>query len=139
MDRVREKLNFENSCVVESMNRSRGMTLMWKDEVKIKEILKTAFTIEAHVEDFETKTAWLFIGIYASYDKLTKKSQWKVIQDRKQLWGGRWIIAGDFNDILSNKEKWGGRWREEKSFSDFKNFINNNQMIDIGFERNPWT
>ena len=56
MDRVREKLNFENSCVVESMNRSGGMALMWKDEVKIIKILKIAFTIEAHVEDFETKT-----------------------------------------------------------------------------------
>ena len=62
-----------------------------------------------------------------------------MIQDRKRLWGGKWIIAGDFNDILSNEEKWGGRWREEKSFSDFKNFINDNQMVDIGFERNPWT
>ena len=40
MDRVKEKLNFANSCVVESMNRSGGMALLWKDEVKIKRYLK---------------------------------------------------------------------------------------------------
>ncbi|XP_071918894.1 uncharacterized protein [Coffea arabica] len=46
---------------------------------------------------------------------------------------------GDFNDVCSNEEKWGGRMREEWSFHDFKNFIQETQMIDIGFEGNPWT
>ncbi|XP_027171734.1 uncharacterized protein LOC113771340 [Coffea eugenioides] len=124
---------------VESMNRSGGMALMWKEEVKIKQVIKAAFTIEAHVEDRETKTTLWFIGIYASCDNLIRKSQWKVVKDRKKLWGEKWIIAGDFNDILSNEEKWEGRWREENSFTDFNNFINDNQLVDIGFEGNPWT
>ncbi|XP_071916215.1 uncharacterized protein [Coffea arabica] len=44
-----------------------------------------------------------------------------------------------FNDIASNKEKWGGRRREEWSFRDFKHFIADNDLIDVGFDGNPWT
>ena len=49
------------------------------------------------------------------------------------------MIAGDFNDILSNEEKWGGVVREERSFRVFKDFIDQNSFIDIGFEGQPWT
>ena len=43
-------------------------------------------------------------------------------------------------DIISNKEKW-DRWRErnEDSFKDFRNFINTNELIDIGLEEVPCT
>ena len=61
------------------------------------------------------------------------------MQRRKVLWGHKWIITGDFNDITSNEEKWGGRKREQGSFQDFNNFIEHNGLIDTGFEGNPWT
>ncbi|XP_071933546.1 uncharacterized protein [Coffea arabica] len=46
---------------------------------------------------------------------------------------------GDMNDILSSEEKWGGRLRSESSFRVFRNFVNDNQLIDIDFEGIPWT
>ena len=49
------------------------------------------------------------------------------------------MIAGDFNDITSNSKKWGGRCRVEWSFNDFKNFISANQLVDLGYEGQPWT
>ena len=47
------------------------------------------------------------------------------------------MITGDFNDITSNEEKWGGRKREEGTFKYFRNFIEQNGLIDIGFKSNP--
>nr|XP_027121394.1 uncharacterized protein LOC113738404 [Coffea arabica] len=125
--------------VVEAMHKAGGMALFWKDEVKILEVLMTSFTIEAHVEDMEANTDWWFIGIYASCDHQIRKEQWKVLANRKRLWGDRWMIAGDFNDLVSNEEKWGGIRREEKSFHDFRDFINGNYLLDIGFIGHPWT
>ena len=55
------------------------------------------------------------------------------------IWVQNWVLAGDMNDILSNEEKWSGRRRPERSFRTFRNFVNNNQLIDIGFEGIPWT
>ncbi|XP_027166673.1 uncharacterized protein LOC113766707 [Coffea eugenioides] len=50
-----------------------------------------------------------------------------------------WMMAGDLNDIPSNEEKWGGRSRPDSSFKDFREFIESNALIDLGFEGVPWT
>ncbi|XP_071939763.1 uncharacterized protein [Coffea arabica] len=46
---------------------------------------------------------------------------------------------GDLNDITSNREKWVGNLRAEVRCQDFNSFINNNELVDIGFEEVPWT
>ncbi|XP_071900933.1 uncharacterized protein [Coffea arabica] len=139
MKKVKNILRFDEMVVVETMNKAGGLALLWKEEVKVLQVLKTAFTIEAHVVDLENNYDWWFVGIYASCDNHIRKQQWKVIERRKSLWGERWILAGDFNDIISNEEKWGGIYRQETSFQDFKQFINGNQLMDIGFTGHPWT
>ena len=53
MEKVRKQLRFEDCVVVESMNKSRGMVMMWNTEVKVLEINTTAFTMEAHIMDTE--------------------------------------------------------------------------------------
>ncbi|XP_071932920.1 uncharacterized protein [Coffea arabica] len=46
---------------------------------------------------------------------------------------------GDMNDIVSNEKKWGGRKRADISFENFRDFINTNELVDIGYEGKPWT
>ena len=65
----------DNMFVVEAMNRSGGMALMWSNEAKITEVVGTAFTIEAKIEDEEKKESWWFIGIYASSDYQIRRGQ----------------------------------------------------------------
>ena len=50
-----------------------------------------------------------------------------------------WIIGGDFNMILRMDEKTGGRSRSDSESSHFKNFINNNWLIDIPFSNGIFT
>ena len=137
--RLKKILHFDNCFVVEAMNKAGGIIVFWNKEIKIKEIKSSTFTIEVLIEDEEVNQEWWLIGIYASCDSQIRKGQWEVISRRKELWGENWIILGDFNNLCSNEEKWGGRHRKEWSFYDFKNFIHENGMIYIGFERNPWT
>ncbi|XP_071923131.1 uncharacterized protein [Coffea arabica] len=85
------------------MNKAGGMALLWKEDLRIKQVITTAFTIEAQIEDMESKCDWWFVGVYA------------------------------------NSEDQGGNWREEGSFKAFRDFINDNQLMDVGFQRHPWT
>ena len=121
------------------MNKAGGMAVMWSNEVQVMDVVTTAFTVEVHIMESEANVDWWFIGIYASTDDQIRRNQWEVIERRKVLWGQRWLISGDFNDIASNDEKWGGRRREEGSFRDFRLFIHQNGLIDLGFEGKPWT
>ena len=65
----------------------------------------TNFCIEACIEDQEFKCQWWLIRIYASTEDQTRREQWKYIEQRKRIWGDRWIVTRDFNDIRSNEEK----------------------------------
>ena len=89
MEQVKRRLHFEGCYVVEAMKRSGGMALLWHDDIKIKRIQHTSFTIEVQIQDTETQTDWWFIGIYASCWDQMRKQQWKVIGERKRLWGDR--------------------------------------------------
>ena len=124
MEKVKKKLNFDNSFVIEAMNRSGGMALLWNNKANILKVQGTAFTIEVKVEDEQKKESQWLIGIYASCDSQVRRGQWEVLNRRKVGWGDKWIIIGDFNDIISNDEKWGGRRRDNRSFHDFRKFIN---------------
>ncbi|XP_071900968.1 uncharacterized protein [Coffea arabica] len=139
VDRIARGLRFDNSVVVEAMHKSGGMAVMWKEDPKTLEVNQTAFTIEVRIEDYEYHCDWWFVGIYASCDAQIRKEQWRVLRDRSRLWGDRFLIAGDFNDIVSNDEKWGGTIREERSLRDFKDFIDQNKLTDLGYEGHPWT
>ena len=101
--------------------------------------MQSALTIKAHIFYQETQVDWWFVGIYASCVDNIRKNQWKIIENRKRMWGSRWIIVGDFNDIRSNEEKWDGSARQEWSFKDFRNFIANSELINIGFKGYRWT
>lgn len=49
-------------------------------------------------------------------------------------WGQRWIICGDFNDILGAGDQRSGRLRHESSFWHFQNFVREMQMVEVPFK-----
>ncbi|XP_071926048.1 uncharacterized protein [Coffea arabica] len=119
LDKIARGLRFDNSAVVDAMHKAGSMAILWKEETLILEVNQTGFTIEVRIKDDDYHCDWWFIGIYASCDDQIRKEQWRVLRDRRR--------------------KWGGNLREERSFKDFKDFIDHNNLIDLGFEGQPWT
>ncbi|XP_027090153.2 uncharacterized protein [Coffea arabica] len=124
---------------VEGGDGRGGLAVLWKQELRVKKVLFTSFTIELLIEDEETRVNWWCICVYASTDVGIRREQWEVVTRKSVLWGEYWAVIGDFNDITSNDEKWGGIKRAEIRFQDFTSFINKNELVDIGFEGVPWT
>ncbi|XP_071938995.1 uncharacterized protein [Coffea arabica] len=97
-----------------------GMALFWNNEVKISEVLGTAFTIEAKVEDEEKKESWWFIGIYASCDSLIRRGQWERERKKRKKrfqFDKRWLQKEDIEGVI--QKAWsipcnGTRWFKVK-------------------------
>lgn len=139
MEKVRRRISFDSMEVVETMGKVGGMTVFWNKEDNIKKVVTTSFTMEILIGGEGNQEDRWCIGTYASVNNKIRKEQWKVINRRKVLWGTKWLLIGDLNDIKSNEEKWGGRIREDWTFVDFKKMIDDNELQDIGFRGDPWT
>ena len=116
MECVKQKLNFEDSVIINSVGKARGLALFWKHWIKVIEVELVGFYITARMMDMEARCEWTFVGIYASTDDRMRRSQWRELESKMNQWGEKWIIAGDFNDILANGEKWGGKTKTRVEF-----------------------
>ncbi|XP_071918969.1 uncharacterized protein [Coffea arabica] len=133
------RLRYDSLFVVDPIGRAGGLAIIWRKDLVVKRVLFIDFTIELNVEGKGTEEDWWFVGIYASSSDQLREQQWKTIEHRTNIWGRNWILASDMNDLLSSGEKWEGKQRSDRSFRIFRNFVNNNQLIDIEFEGIPWT
>lgn len=138
MEMLKRKIGMDEGFTVDAVNKAGGWAIFWKKEVKVLQMVPIAFTMEIQILEKDSNTTWWCVGIYASTNAKIRKEEWKVLKRRKVLWGPKWILVGDFNDILSMKEKWGGRHREEWTFN-FKDFVEKNDLLDLGWEGLPWT
>lgn len=71
------------------------------------------------------------ILVHTSTKAKIRQRQWEELVERRQFWGDKWIIGGDFHDIKAHEEKNGGRKILESSFVDFRNFIADMNMGEI--------
>lgn len=54
---------------------------------------------------------------------------------KREQWGSKWILGGDFNDTRSQQEKNGGRVRNENSCNKFKGFHSEDEYGESGVSR----
>lgn len=129
----------DNWDVVDPVGKRGGMLIFWKDSVQISQIIKTDFCIEVEVagDVFEGK-CWV-VFIYASVEDSKRRLQWEYLKSRKNAWGTRWAVGGDFNDILRQEDKQGGIKRLENSFVPFRTFVRDMCMRELCFKGRRWT
>lgn len=115
------------------------MLLAWSNTVSIKRIWSNEYCIELHVEYENSKDNFVAVFVHANTEVKERQLQWEELKNRKHLWGEKWVIGGDFNNIKGYEEKEGGRKRAESSFMDFRRFISEMEMGDFKFQGNTFT
>nr|XP_023873993.1 uncharacterized protein LOC111986559 [Quercus suber] len=76
---------------------------------------------------------WLISAIYASPRSAERHILWNNLNKVVELHDMPWVIAGDFNEILTAEDKFGGKAVGVSSSLLFKECLDNCNMIDIGF------
>ncbi len=77
--------------------------------------------------------SWLLSSIYASLRFLERKVLRDNLPNVATLHNLPWLLAGDFNEVLSSDDKFGGLPVNLRRSNLFNNCLNACGMIDLGF------
>ncbi|KAK4728133.1 hypothetical protein R3W88_021121 [Solanum pinnatisectum] len=123
-----DDFHFNKMIEVRAVGNSGGLVVLWDDNMlELDEIATTEQEIH------------LFSCIYASTYRNKRKILWQNLQTIKINFGGRWLIGGGFNELLSNSDKKGGNALSNPCTRDFWNVINFCEFIDMGFKGSKYT
>lgn len=115
------------------------MLAFWSEQVTVKLMECNEFSIELQVCTEDGQESFWITFVHASTNARIRKSQWDTQINKKQFWGEKWIVGGDFNVIKNQEEKMWGRRRSESSFVSFRDFIVTMGMGEIKFKSESWT
>lgn len=83
--------------VVDPVGRSGGLLVVWGEKVSICRIIKSDFCIELEIECEGVEGRMWIIFIYASAIDQVRREQWEILKVKRDSWGKKWIMGGDFN------------------------------------------
>ncbi|KAK4710031.1 hypothetical protein R3W88_004544 [Solanum pinnatisectum] len=125
---------------VPAIGNSGGIVVLWDDTIwELDEIATTTQEVHAIIKVHSLNITWLFSVIYASTHRNMRKTLWNNLKNIKDTFDGKWLIGGDFNELLHNSEKKGGNPLNASRVSNFQNTINHCELIVMGFKGSRYT
>ena len=107
---------------------------MWKDSYKVVILERDKRLIDVKVS--YGSMVFFLTCVYGDPVTARRKEVWNRLEDIGLLRDEAWMLAGDFNELMSNEEKSGGAIRSESSFWDFRNMAQNCKLQEIRFSGN---
>ncbi|XP_031116601.1 uncharacterized protein LOC116020257 [Ipomoea triloba] len=137
-DTVCCKLGFENWARVEALGFSGGIWVFWSDALQV-EIL-TSHPQFVHMAITEPSgRRWNLSMVYGSPSGYLRRRLWNALSRNKIHVNYPWLIAGDFNAIVSNEECTSTSSPGAHRNSDFKDWIFDEALFDLGFSGQKFT
>ena len=112
MEVVRIKLDFAGAFVVDSVGRSGGLALIWKDEGEVEIQNYSRRHINAVVRE-EGLLPWKLTGFHSHPEWAKRHEAWALLTYLKQYNLEPWLVIRDFNEILEQSEKEDGALRRD--------------------------
>ena len=144
-DRAKEiidRLPFQGAIHTETIGYTWGLWLLWNtDRVEVTNLTGTEQEIHASVKVKSSNLYWLFTTVYASPRFKERHFLWNNLKYVSSVHNLPWIIAGDFNELLSSEETFGGRLVSLYRANLFKECLDSYCIADLGFQglRFTWT
>jgi hypothetical protein len=124
------KMGYNNMLVVNSVGRSGGLVLFWKNATQLEILNYSRRHIHAIIKP-SNMAPWWFTGFYGHPEAHKRSGAWNLLKHLKMSVTGPWICAGDFNEILVSTEKYGGRRRPRYLMENFKNALEYCELSEI--------
>ncbi|XP_074299994.1 uncharacterized protein LOC141631194 [Silene latifolia] len=126
------------SCA-DSVGRSAGVAVLWRDGIDVEVVSSTAHHIDVKIKGLFGIGVWRLTGFYGRSKQEDKWRSWQLLRELKPLSNLPWVVIGDFNEILYEHEKSGGTPRKQSVMDAFREAMDECGLIDIGFCGSPYT
>ncbi|CAN1129858.1 Transposon TX1 uncharacterized 149 kDa protein [Linum perenne] len=129
-------LNYANGFYVNSIERAGGLTLWWVLDIPItiirhsKHFIHVAITLDCN---------FFCTFIHAPCNLVDRTSMLEEVRNLQSGSTDPWLLIGDFNAICYGYEKEGGNGISASSALAFRNFIVSNDLMDLGYQGEPFT
>ena len=120
MEWLRSRWGFENCLTVDSVGRSGGLALLWRQEVSLEILSYSNHHIDAKIGNTNNGEDWRFTGFYGDPITRLRCRSWELMLQFYRSCTLPWPCAGDFNEVMSENEKLGGAKRTSKQMKDFR-------------------
>lgn len=112
LERFRCHLKFDNIFIVLQRNLSRGLALLWMNELDLHIWTFSPHHIEV-VVNLGIDDAWRFTGFYKAPEVANQEDSLAILRHLANQFSMPWVCIGDFNKITRLGEKTGGSIRAE--------------------------
>ena len=139
---ISDKLPFDGAMHTETIGYASGLWLLWdSNRVDATPLANTEQEIHAIVKVRNSNSSWILTAVYASPRTAERIILWNNLIKTAKLHDMPWVLAGDFNEPLTEVDKFGGRVISVNRSFLFKDCLDKCNMIDIGFSgpRFTWT
>jgi hypothetical protein len=131
---ITDSLPFDGAMHTDTIGYAGGIWLLWNsDVVDVSILVATEQEIHAVIKVRSSNFSWLLSSIYASPRFRERKILWENLIHVASLHNLPWLLAGDFNEVLSSEEKFGGLPIKLRRSELFHSCLNDCGMIDLGF------
>jgi exonuclease III len=131
---VSSALGFDRVVCSDTVGYSGGIWLLWDSaQVQLDVLSMNPQVIHASVQVSSSKAFWLFSAVYASPSFDSWLELWDHLAAFADTHSLPWVVAGDFNEILSNHEKFSATPANQKRIQAFRNCLDKCNLLDLGF------
>nr|XP_011470506.1 PREDICTED: uncharacterized protein LOC105353227 [Fragaria vesca subsp. vesca] len=139
IESLKRILGFQDSLCIDHGRESQGLALLWNSDTHVKLRTYSAHHIDVEVGK-DGMDPWRFTGIYGFAGKDVRNCTWDLIEALAlQQCNLAWMMAGDFNEIMSNADKSGGPPRASGGITKFRNTMTRCGLMDMGFVGSRFT
>lgn len=131
---------FDGAIHANTVGLASGLWVLW-DSTQV-EILELAFTeqeIHVLIKVLSSNNFWLLSTIYVCPRYAERKLLWENLSTIAASHSLPWILATDFNEVLTGEDKLGGRAVNIHRALKFKECLDKCRMIDLGFSGPRYT
>ncbi|KAK4282423.1 hypothetical protein QN277_013802 [Acacia crassicarpa] len=131
--KLRCRCGFTEEWIVDPVGKSGGLALWWSEVLTVNILFSSANIIHTSVMSTELSTPSYITFIYGPTDDGDRTLCWQEVRRISNNITTSWLCLGDFNDILSQEEKCGGLPRAWRRILNFKSFVADCQLEDLGY------